>query len=470
VRISPFWNPYALEDADPIELFAWTLQNRIGIPLAMAAILALNFIRANRSECMLAPRYPRVIAMSAIDRVHEFLAAGLSSFPWRIVISDWQDRTFTIGGDREHWCGQPLRIRFNNERGINDILALNGKEVLEDFVRGDLDMTGNLYVLTQIEKYLDLRSARWRLLGALVKNRFFQTIERARINVSSHYDIPQDVLRCYLDRTYMSYSCAMFEDPTRLDRDELTRTGEGQSDRFDSLEKGQWRKFRDAVEFIDPGPGDTLLDVGCGYGGQLVVALESGSFGKVVGCTHSHNQTVFGRQLLSEFDDSTWELHEADYREDTRVFDHVASTGMVSHVGPRGLVPYVRNIRQRIRSGGRYLHHALMSVHSSRSLDSAPGIAFNKKYVWPGFHWFTFSDHVKALEQNGFQVLRAVNLSPHYAKTAAAWYERFLQDKEVIRSLVNRETFRAWQIYLAGCSGAFTSTRAHVYRLYCEAV
>jgi hypothetical protein len=30
----------------------------------------------------------------------------------------------------------------------------------------------------------------------------------------------------------------------------------------------------------------------------------------------------------------------------------VASTGMVSHVGPRGLVPYVRNIRQRIRSRG----------------------------------------------------------------------------------------------------------------------
>ena len=53
VRISPFWNPYALEDADPIELFAWTLQNRIGIPLAMVAILALAFMRANRRERML---------------------------------------------------------------------------------------------------------------------------------------------------------------------------------------------------------------------------------------------------------------------------------------------------------------------------------------------------------------------------------------------------------------------------------
>ena len=408
--------------------------------------------------------------MSAIDRVHEFLARGLSGFPWRVVISDWQDRTYAIGGDREHWCGQPLQIRFNNEPGIHDVLALNGQGVLEGFVRGDVDMSGNLYVLTQIEKYLDLRSARWRLLGALVRNRFFQTIERAKVNVSSHYDIPQDVLRCYLDRTYMSYSCAMFEEPTQLDRDELTRAGQGQGDAFDSLEKGQWRKFKDAIEFIDPSQGDTLLDVGCGYGGQLRVALESGLFGKVVGCTHSRNQTDFGRQLLSEFDASKWELHGADYREDSRVFDHVASTGMISHVGPRGLVPYVRNIRQRIRSGGRYLHHALMSVHSSRSLDAAPGIAFNKKYVWPGFHWFTFGNHVKALEQNGFQVLRAVNLSPHYAKTTAAWYERFLQNEEVIRDLVNRETFRAWQIYLAGCSGAFTSKLAHVYRLYCEAV
>ena len=407
--------------------------------------------------------------MSAIDRVHEFLACSLSSFPWRIVISDWQDRTYAIGGDRDHWCGQPLQIRFNNERGIHNILALNGKEVLEDFVRGDVDMSGNLYVLTQIEKYLDLRSARWRALGAMVRNRFFQTTERARANVSSHYDIPQAVLRCYLDRTYMSYSCAMFEEPTQLDRADLTQTGQGQGDAFDSLEKGQWRKFQDAVEFIDPSKGDTLLDVGCGYGGQLKVALESGPFGKVVGCTHSHNQTVFGRQLLSEFDASKWELHEADYREDSRVFDHVASTGMVSHVGPRGLVPYVRNIRQRIRSGGRYLHHALMSVHSSRSLDSAPGIAFNKKYVWPGFHWFTFGDHVKALEQSGFQVLRAVNLSPHYAKTTAAWHERLLQNEAAIRDLVNRETFRAWQIYLAGCSGAFTSKHSHVYRLYCEA-
>ena len=53
IRISPFWNPHALTDADPTELLAWTLQNRIGIVLAMAAIVALTFMRANRREKML---------------------------------------------------------------------------------------------------------------------------------------------------------------------------------------------------------------------------------------------------------------------------------------------------------------------------------------------------------------------------------------------------------------------------------
>ncbi len=54
IRISPFWNPAAIEDADPTELLTWTVQNRIGIVLAMVAILALGFMRANRRERMLA--------------------------------------------------------------------------------------------------------------------------------------------------------------------------------------------------------------------------------------------------------------------------------------------------------------------------------------------------------------------------------------------------------------------------------
>ena len=408
--------------------------------------------------------------MTATRRLHEFLRRSLSGFPWPVVISDWDDHSYQIGGTREHWCGKPLGIRFNTARTVNDVLSLNGLGVLEGFVRGEVDITGNLYALPFLKHYMNLDLSYPRLLVALFRNRFAQTVERARINVSSHYDIPQPVLDLYLDRAYMSYSCAMFDEPSNLDTEVMTTVGKGEHDTFDSLEKAQWRKFKDAVDFIDPKPGETLLDVGCGYGGQLVVAIESYPFGKVVGCTHSHNQTVHGRQRLARFDTARWELREADYRTDTRVFDHVTSTGMISHVGPRGLVPYVRHIRPRIKAGGRYVHHALMTPYQRQPLDMSPGIAFTKKYVWPGFHWFTLGDHVKALEQNGFHLLRAVNLSAHYAKTAAAWYERLIKHETEALSLVSRETYRAWQVYLAGCSGAFLCKDSHVYRLYCEAV
>jgi cyclopropane-fatty-acyl-phospholipid synthase len=191
---------------------------------------------------------------------------------------------------------------------------------------------------------------------------------------------------------------------------------------------------------------------------------------KAVGWTHSSNQVQVGRAKLAAYDPSRWEVHEGDYRQETRVFDHVTSTGMISHVGPRGLEPYVRDIRGRIRKGGRYLHHSLMTPYWDRPLDAAVGVAFNKKYVWPGFHWFTLGQHVQALEENGFEVERLTNLSMHYGKTTAAWFERMMAHGERFREIAGEQTYRAWQVYLGPLSTGFRNGQLHVYRLYCKAV
>ena len=403
-------------------------------------------------------------------RLQHLLVESLRRFPWPMVFRDWTGHRYTAGGNAAHWCGQPLEFHFKTERAGRDALALRGLTVLDRFVRGEVEISGNLYVLTYLRDYLDIDLSRWRLLRSAASRSLFQTVKRARVNVKSHYDVPQGALEIYLDRRYMAYSCAIFEQPDRFDVGELTRPGSGEGDTFDSLEKAQWRKFTDAIDFLQPADGDTLLDVGCGYGGQLEVALKSYPFGKVVGFTHSRNQLIAGRARLAEFPGDRWEINECDYREDHRVYDHVTSTGMACHVGPRGLVPYVRNIRSRIRKGGRYVHHVLMTPYITKPLDAELGAAFNKKYVWPGFHWFTFGEHVAALEQNGFEVRKAVNLAPHYAKTAAAWYERMMARADESRSLLGSETFRAWQIYLAGGSGSVASRKTHVYRVYCVAV
>lgn len=54
VRLSPFWNELAQPYEAQADLLAWTVQNRVGFALAIAAVAALGFARAERREKMLA--------------------------------------------------------------------------------------------------------------------------------------------------------------------------------------------------------------------------------------------------------------------------------------------------------------------------------------------------------------------------------------------------------------------------------
>jgi len=405
-------------------------------------------------------------------RLRQNLEEAFAEFPFHVHVQDWSGNEFQLGKGEPHWTRQPLHVHIKTIAAAKDSADLNALGFLERFRDGEIDLTGNLYLLSELRDHAGLTLSFGQLLGQVARARLFQfqNTHRARENVKTHYDIPQQAVNVYLDRSYKAYSCAMFENPLEFDADAMTTPGDGRSDSFDSLEKAQWRKFDDAITFIEPCDGDTLLDVGCGYGGQLAVALESASFSRVVGWTLSSNQVVGGKELLSEFDPDRWEVNEGDYREDDRVYDHITSTGMISHVGPRGLAPYVQNIRRRVRTGGRYVHHAIMTRHLRSPLDAQVGIAFNKRYVWPGFHWFTVGQHVRALEQNGFAITKAVNLAPQYAKTVAAWYERMMLNSDEIKRHLGESGFRAWQIYLSGGSQGLLSGRGHVYRIYCEAV
>jgi cyclopropane-fatty-acyl-phospholipid synthase len=408
--------------------------------------------------------------MPRIEAVRTFLQRTLERFPWEVRVTDWRDGTWSVGEGRPHWCGEPLHMHLKTPAAGADLLAHDAFGFLERFVTGEVDLEGNLYAISHIRHHARIAPVTaLRALPSVARNLAFQSVRRARANVRSHYDMPQAALDLYLDRVYRAYSCAIFGDTGIGGRAELLQSGDGRSDGHDSLEKAQWNKFRDAVDFVAPREGETLLDIGCGYGGQLQVALEEHPFGKVVGWTHSENQAAAIGAALSRHERGRWEVRLGDYREEDRVYDHVTSTGMVCHVGPRGLVPYVRHVRKRIRRGGRYLHHVIMSTPSPIPLDLQAGPAFNKKYVWPGFHWFTLGEHVRALERNGFRVMHMVNRSAHYAKTTATWYERMMAAREAMVAHVGEPTFRAWRVYLAGISGAFDGGSVQLNRIYCQA-
>src|SRR6185437_10584258 len=88
-------------------------------------------------------------------------------------------------------------------------------------------------------------------------------------NVQAHYDLSDEFFRLWLDPT-QTYSCAYFE------RDDMT------------LEQAQLAKLDLALGKLGLQPGMTLLDVGCGWGGAVVRAVEKYDV-IVIGITLSRN-------------------------------------------------------------------------------------------------------------------------------------------------------------------------------------
>ncbi len=427
-------------------------------------------------------------------RLQAQLEKAFADLSWRIEVEDWTGKTYKMGGKETHWGGEDLKLHIKTVEAGRDLMALDGLAFLERFLAQEVELN-SLYMLHDIKLALNLTVINpTHILSNLSSVLAFQDTNRAGVNVSNHYDMPEEAVRRWLDSVHASYSCAIFEDEHDLDRVAMRRIGQGKGDNWDSLEKAQHRKFVDAAEFLDPKPGETTLDVGCGYPGYLRTHMEMfPEAGLIVGWTHSENQVRYGIKMLEGIDSKRYELRQGDYREEfsgvssvghmngamkklrkrpRRLFDHIQSTGMISHVGPgKGLVEYVLNCRALIKTGGRMVHHALMKPWNPVPLDFHIGSAFCKKYVWPGFHWYNLGQHVNALQENGFKVVLQRDLSAHYAKTVMAWAERFMANAELIRKeLGNEETFRAMQVFLRGVPGGFITGSIQVNRLYCVAV
>lgn len=96
--------------------------------------------------------------------------------------------------------------------------------------------------------------------------------------VAYHYDVSNDFYRLWLDPE-MVYSCAYFA------------TGR------ESLAQAQLAKLRHVCRKLRLGPGDYLLDVGCGWG--ALARLAAREFGaRVLGITLSREQLVLARERV----------------------------------------------------------------------------------------------------------------------------------------------------------------------------
>ena len=152
------------------------------------------------------------------------------------------------------------------------------------------------------------------------------TPKNSRRNIEAHYDLGNDFYRQWLDAG-MSYSSALWADG-------------------DTLEAAQEGKIAALLDRLALQPGDTLLDIGCGWGAVAEVANARGAL--VSGITLSSKQLAYAAARVP-----TAKLSLTDYRDVTAQYDAITSVEMVEAVGQDYWPAWMDMVARCLQPGGR---------------------------------------------------------------------------------------------------------------------
>ena len=261
--------------------------------------------------------------------------------------------------------------------------------------------------------------------------------------VRHHYDLSNDFYRFVLGPS-MVYSCAYFEHPA------------------DSLERAQERKLDLICRKLMLGPGQRLLDVGCGWGSLAFHAAQR--YGaEVVGITLSEPQARFARERAAELGLGHRARFEvADYREVSgERFDKIASVGMFEHVGQAQLTDYFSRLRGLLAPGGLLLNHGI-----GRLLPHRPETdEFIARYIFPDGELLPLSDVIAAIQQARLEPRDVESLREHYSLTLRAWTANLRARRAEATALVGDERVRTWELYMLASALGFEDAEITVYQV-----
>lgn len=284
---------------------------------------------------------------------------------------------------------------------------------------------------------------RWLYKWRRVTRRIAQhnPIDIARKNVAHHYDLSDALYRTFLDGD-RQYSCAYFptEDAT--------------------LEAAQLAKKRHLAAKLDLRPGQTVLDIGCGWGG-LALYLARVCDVRVVGVTLSEEQhkVAVARAAEAGLTDRV-DFRLQDYRTVPERFDRIVSVGMFEHVGVNHYREFFRRVKALLAPDGVALLHAIGSAAGPHG-----GNPWLAKYIFPGGYPPALSEVLPHIEDADLYVTDVEILRRHYADTLAHWRRRFHAAWDDVAALYDTRFCRMWDFYLAGCESAFRHGDQMVFQI-----
>ncbi|MBB5573919.1 MULTISPECIES: SAM-dependent methyltransferase [Rhizobium] len=355
-----------------------------------------------------------------------------------LTVTTAAGRVLTFGDG----AGQPVHVRFADTRAEWAFL------VDADLRLGELYMDGR-FLVEQGSLYdfvaMMLREAQnstHPLIARVIDHirtrlRIFRHRNlpgRSKTNVAHHYDLDGRLYELFLDPD-RQYSCAYFEHPDQ------------------SLEEAQLAKKRHLAAKLSIEPDNSILDIGCGWGGLARHLAEQAPGGYVLGVTLSEEQHEYAsKRVPGAMDGSLAEVQFAlrDYRSLTGHFDRIVSVGMFEHVGLASYRTFFRKCAELLEDDGIMVLHTI-------GCSATPGFTtpWLDKYIFPGGYIPALSEIVPEVEAAGLTITDVEVLRLHYAWTLANWRERFMARWAEVTKLYDERFCRMWEYYLSTAEAAF---------------
>ena len=380
--------------------------------------------------------------ISAILRKGLERAAGQTELPFRVVFAD--------GSSYRNRDDEPrATIVFRRRWAEWSVLLFGEFGLTESYLDQTVDVEGDLAAILALGMGGELTgpSPLVAILNWWHEVRFGnRSLAQAKANARFRYGLGSEFYRHWLDRPGMMYTCAYWKEGTR------------------TIEEAQWNKNDHVCRKLRLRPGDTMADIGCGWGGLMFHAHEH--YGAVAtGYNVATEQVAELREEIGRRGLDQLTVHEKDFREVEGPFDKVASIGVLEHAGKHQLGAAIKSLADCLRPGG------IGVLHTIGRIGRVSTGFFIRKHVFPGAWIPSLLEILDLMERNGLEVIDVENLRRHYAVTLDAWVERFEENWDAIRRL-DPERFdehfrREWRVYLMGCAEMFRSPneKTHLFQV-----
>ncbi len=269
---------------------------------------------------------------------------------------------------------------------------------------------------------------------------------QARRNIARHYDLGNDFYGLWLDDT-MTYSSALF------------RTGE------EPLATAQQQKYASLLDRIGAGPGQHILEIGCGWGGFAEYAARERGL-RVTALTISPAQHDFARARIARAGlAERVAIRLCDYRDEGGRYDGIASIEMFEAVGERYWPVYFATLRERLRPGASAALQ-IITVTDRRFALYRKGVDFIQKHIFPGGMLPSPSALRREIEAAGLALRGSTEFGESYSRTLRRWHATFNARWDEIAGLGFDERFRRmWNVYLTACAATFKGGNCDVTQL-----